>query len=656
MKIAIPILFLLLSLSGKGQTRSYLDSLNEVSKSLVCVQNQAYDSLSEVIIAESQKREFYSQLGSAYIIKAYSEKCRGNHLAAVEIIRQSITYFNNENDENGLARAYKQIADSKMRMSEMDSAFYYASLFHKSAASLNDTILLSASYLTKSGLHNSLANGDSTIYYAIKGLEVLGEKEHDNLRGSLNISIGNTYYQNEDYPRAIKYYRDSQEYFSEESMNMGLIYHNLASSFTQIDEFDSSFHYLFKTIPINKKFDRNLLLAYNYQSLAHNYAESGDCEKSIDFNLLSIKISDEIGEIKSKSAVLANISKCYLELGRTDKAVESVKLALQLVKETGDQDKEADAYFLLSEAYRSQGKYKEAFDAHKRFYSLDSMLLGMDRQSVVAGLEARYDSKNKEAEIATLSQQASIQLLQIEQRNQAIIIGLILFILIAVIVYFVYREKNLRTERSRTELEQRFLRSQLNPHFIFNALLAIQNFMLKNDGPKAALYLTKFSKLMREILESSRQEFIPLESEVELITNYLDIHKMRLNDAFDYSIEIDPQISPETDTIPPMFVQPFVENAIEHGISEKKSDGFIDIKFKKNGDHIAIEILDNGKGLIQQTSTAHKSLASTIIQERMALFNRTLQTKIQLVLDNIRNEQGEIQGTKVELKVPFSYI
>ncbi|MEP4597850.1 MAG: histidine kinase, partial [Cyclobacteriaceae bacterium] len=243
-----------------------------------------------------------------------------------------------------------------------------------------------------------------------------------------------------------------------------------------------------------------------------------------------------------------------------------------------------------------------------------------------------------------------------QQKNQTMLIGVVVFLLLAAVIYFIYREKNLRNQRSQTELEQRFLRSQLNPHFIFNALLAIQNFMLKNDGPKAALYLTKFSKLMREILESSRQEFIPLESEVELITNYLDIHKMRLNDAFNYSIEIDDQIDPETDTIPPMFVQPFVENAIEHGMADKKEGGLIEIKFQKTENHISIEILDNGKGLISTESKNHKSLASTIIRERMALFNKTLKNKIQLVLDNIQNEDGEIQGTKAELKVPFSYL
>ncbi|MEP4135744.1 MAG: histidine kinase [Cyclobacteriaceae bacterium] len=349
-------------------------------------------------------------------------------------------------------------------------------------------------------------------------------------------------------------------------------------------------------------------------------------------------------------------SQIILSQGHFQEARSLATQNLVIARKLGNKEQIALSQEILASSNAYLGDYKNAYTNMLSFHQLKDSLNGVEKSKTVQELETKYETEKKEIEIASLSQQASIQQLQIQQKNQTMLIGVVVFLLLAAVIYFIYREKNLRNQRSQTELEQRFLRSQLNPHFIFNALLAIQNFMLKNDGPKAALYLTKFSKLMREILESSRQEFIPLESEVELITNYLDIHKMRLNDAFNYSIEIDDQIDPETDTIPPMFVQPFVENAIEHGMADKKEGGLIEIKFQKTENHISIEILDNGKGLISTESKNHKSLASTIIRERMALFNKTLKNKIQLVLDNIQNEDGEIQGTKAELKVPFSYL
>jgi sensor histidine kinase YesM len=131
-----------------------------------------------------------------------------------------------------------------------------------------------------------------------------------------------------------------------------------------------------------------------------------------------------------------------------------------------------------------------------------------------------------------------------------------------------------------------------------------------------------------------------------------------LNDSFDYSIEIGENIETETDTIPPMFVQPFVENAIEHGIINAQEKGLIELRFRKENEYISIEVQDNGGGLSKGgvNTDNHTSLASTIIRERMDLFNKSLKEKIKLILNEVKNEQGEILGTMVELKVPFSYI
>jgi LytS/YehU family sensor histidine kinase len=163
---------------------------------------------------------------------------------------------------------------------------------------------------------------------------------------------------------------------------------------------------------------------------------------------------------------------------------------------------------------------------------------------------------------------------------------------------------------------------------------------------------------MREILENSRKEFILVEDEIQMLTNYLDIHRVRMNESFNYTIEVSENIDPGTDAIPPMFVQPFIENAIEHGIANAKGEGMIKLKLVKVGDYISIEITDNGDGLLQQKQERkeHTSLSTTIIKERMALLNKSLKKKIELAWGNIVNENGEVNGTKVELKVPYSYL
>jgi sensor histidine kinase YesM len=149
-----------------------------------------------------------------------------------------------------------------------------------------------------------------------------------------------------------------------------------------------------------------------------------------------------------------------------------------------------------------------------------------------------------------------------------------------------------------------------------------------------------------------------VEDELQMLTNYLDIHRVRMNESFDYAIEVSENINRETDTIPPMFVQPFVENALEHGITSAKSRGMIRLKLVKVGDYISIEITDNGGGFVQNKPALkeHTSLSTTIIQERMALLNKSLKKKINLVWEDILGENGEVSGTKVELKVPYGYL
>lgn len=651
-RLILSLACLCLLFSIQAQNKKYLDSLNQVSKSYVCIDNATYDSLSREVINKAEEAGLSETLGEALIIKGYSFTCAGKLENAIKTFGEALALFEEINSASGKAKVYQHTLSAFLRLSKIDTARYLARLQKRFAEESADTLLVANYYLNMSSIHTMVAQNDSIIYYALRGLEILGDLDNDKLRGSFNIAMGNSCYNNEDFPQAIKYHSRAKQYFSEESMNMGRIYHNLGCAFTKLEAYDSSNYYFKKTIAINERLDRKLFLAYNYQGLAQNYGQSGDCTNAIKYNLLALEKSRELGEIRSRSGVHANISECYVLTGQLEKAVENAREAVRLTKLNGDADKEADAYFLLSEAYKAQGRYKEAFEAHKKFYSLDSMLLGRDRQATIASMEAAYDLERKEAKIASLSQQASIQALEIQQKNQALIMILIVSLFVGASVYFVYKQREARKLQTQTELEQRFLRSQLNPHFISNALVAVQSFMLKNDSKSAARYLTKFSKLMREILENSRREFIPVEEEINMLKDYIDIHQQRLG-TFEYSIELDEEIDPEMDTIPPMFIQPFVENAVEHGIGKMQEGGRIDLKFKKDGDFITVAVNDNGKGLFKNNTTTHRSLSTTIIRERMELFNRTLKKKIQLVVDNLRNENGDVSGTKVELKVPF---
>ncbi|MEO1254065.1 MAG: histidine kinase, partial [Bacteroidota bacterium] len=164
---------------------------------------------------------------------------------------------------------------------------------------------------------------------------------------------------------------------------------------------------------------------------------------------------------------------------------------------------------------------------------------------------------------------------------------------------------------------QQLLRAQMNPHFVFNGLNAIQDFVLSNESKEAAKWLAKFASLMRQILNQSTFKKIMLSEEISLLTSYLEIQQLRFNDAFDFKIEVDENIDIETIKMPPMLIQPLVENAIEHGVSDMKKDGYIYIKITYSESKLNVSVTDNGKGVQKALVKNHQSLALRNIADRL---------------------------------------
>ncbi len=224
-------------------------------------------------------------------------------------------------------------------------------------------------------------------------------------------------------------------------------------------------------------------------------------------------------------------------------------------------------------------------------------------------------------------------------------------------------QKNLHAKEAMLQTEQQLLRTQINPHFLFNSLATVQNFFLNNDTKNSVLYLGKFAKLMRQILENSRENLISLHSEIEMLENYLDLQKIRFSGNFDYTIVLADNLDKYYTQIPPMLAQPFVENALEHGFSHKNEQGLLEISFKieqENGEEmLVLEILDNGVGLElskelrSEAKKEYKSLAITITQERLELLSKKFSKKCYLTIKNRENTLQEVIGTHVKIFLPL---
>jgi hypothetical protein len=315
-------------------------------------------------------------------------------------------------------------------------------------------------------------------------------------------------------------------------------------------------------------------------------------------------------------------------------------------------------YYMLYQINEEKNNTGEALKYYIAYSNAADTLNRLTRNHETVELQTKYESERKDQQIENLSKENEFKDIQISQ-SRIILFGLLgLVILIVVLAIVLIRQNKLREQQKNLLLQQRLFRSQMNPHFIFNSLARIQNFIVKQDSKKASIYFSRFSELLRNILDNSSREFIPFEKELGTIENYLDLQKIRYHDKFDYKIDVDEAIDTESIQIPPMLAQPFIENAIEHGIKHKDSKGHIQIRFSIQNNMIVFEVEDDGVGrekaqeILFTHNKDHQSMATSITRERIQMLNKKLKKKIALSIQDLKDENNKPNGTKVTFKIP----
>jgi len=222
--------------------------------------------------------------------------------------------------------------------------------------------------------------------------------------------------------------------------------------------------------------------------------------------------------------------------------------------------------------------------------------------------------------------------------------------------YFYFRNNKQRQAISaleKNQMRQKLLLSQMNPHFIFNSLQNIRSLIRGKQDDAAIDYLGKFSKLTRQVLENSDEDYISLSDEVAMITNYLTLQQLS-GHAFDFKVTVADAINPESILLPPMLTQPFVENAIRHGVSAREAGGCIAVRFYLEGNQLFFEVTDNGNGFQSHRKQAgHKSMSMGITRERLAHYTKN--RDIAIKADNLKDKDQNTIGARVGFEIPYIY-
>jgi len=388
-------------------------------------------------------------------------------------------------------------------------------------------------------------------------------------------------------------------------------------------------------------------------NLVEVYFALNDPEKALNAAIKSYEMSID-GSAYRQISSLENLASCYKQMG-------DMKMAHNFYEKTLKHPSildYSDVYLIALKgiAFTSSqlSMYKDAFNYQLIYSKLNDSIQNIEVKKNISLLETRFQTREKEQQIQLLSTQNELQRAQITRIGIFTAIGIVFIILITSIVFLLYRQHKLRNQQQQLLLEQKLLRTQMNPHFIFNALAAIQQYLVRGDSQQASVYLGSFARLMRSVLKSSREEWISLKEEILIIETYLEIQKLRFNEHLLYTVDIQEDIESDFILVPPLLFQPFIENAIEHGISMRETPGKLYIKISEQNDSLEFLIEDDGPGFSQtENESSHISYSTTIFKERIQNLNLRLQKPIMFQIVDRSQISELLEGVSVKILLPI---
>lgn len=378
-------------------------------------------------------------------------------------------------------------------------------------------------------------------------------------------------------------------------------------------------------------------------------------------------------------------AKVYVEKKNWNTALKYTSEGFSLAIKEKIRPSVMEGHKLLSEIYHALGKDDKAYANLRQYTSLKDSVLNRQFLWRLSSYKKEAEAKKKKAEIELLNKDNQIKDEQLKQENllkKFLIAGLVGLMLISVFIFrtLSLKQKNESLKRARledelkvqllesqkheaelrqqaSELEMQALRAQMNPHFIFNCLSSINRFILKNESEAASDYLTRFSRLIRLVLSNSKRPLIFLEDELEMLRLYIEMERLRFKNSFDFNITFKNEIEASAIPIPPLLLQPFVENAIWHGLMNKDGHGQLDISFTYDDGMLTCTITDNGVGrrkaeeLKSKKDVKGKSMGLQITSERLAKLNKGNNQDTFFKVEDLYDDEGHASGTEVILHI-----
>jgi len=479
-------------------------------------------------------------------------------------------------------------------------------------------------------------------------------------------SMGNIYLVLEQYELAMRQFQKSLTIEKEAGNKLGLAinYQNIGFAYEAQGELENALRNYQRSLDYNNQIDSELGRVICYNSIGKVYIKQ---EKFDDAKVIIEKALDKVLSIGDQFYITSS----YINLGWAQKHLKlydlsetNLKTGLGLAKKYSLKSSIVEAQKHLSELYELTNQPSLALNAYRNAIELEKTIANDRNLRYVNDVIIQYENEAKNKQIKDLASENELVKSSLERNKKLFWYSMLALFVIGAIMVALYRTGQLKQEKQILTLEQDMLRSQMNPHFIFNSLNSIKLYIINNEKENAVYYLNKFSKLIRKILVASTEKEISLEDELDTMKLYMNIENIRFSNEIHFEVNIGDAINIARIKVPSMILQPFLENALWHGLSSKKEgDKKITLNvYQTNEDFVTISIEDNGIGRTLSTKINNgkllkrKSVGISLTKARLANFSKDYTSDYKIRIEDLYDNNQNATGTKVVVDIPVNTI
>lgn len=580
---------------------------------------------------------------------------------SVEVCSEAILLSEETKDPVYLSKAYKNQGINYFYSGNIDSSFHYYNKAIPQFEALGSKVDVGKVIGNIGLLYKSQGQYDKALEFYLENLQIYKEVKYEKGLGSVYNNLGNLHQLTDNLEYAEDYYILALKSFKkfENALDAAKAYGNLGAVCEKLNKFSKSLDYYELALKENSKANNKLYDSKLYFNIGYLYKNSQQLDSALVFFKKSEKLRIKLEHTHGLINIKFQIGTIHYQLKNYEISEKYLLDAKNLAQELKSDLIIPDILFQLASLYQGKNQYKKAYEYQANAILVKDSLNSISIENKFAELAAAYENKKKKQEFELLQQHMQIQKLELGQKNAWIIVLLVVMILGVIAVLVSLRINRLRADHKIMDLRQKVLLTQMNPHFLFNSLTAIQSFILDDKNDDANNYLSRLASLVRGILENSREEFVSLRTELKTLEDYIGLQKLRFENDIFYQFEVDASLDQDEVMVPPMLAQPFIENALIHGKLRSNPEANINLKISKSEDGkcLYFSIRDNGIGIDtakkQQNQKQHKSLATSIALDRVKIYNFKSSKKMNFEIVDMKTINEKETGTKVTYSIPI---